>query len=203
MTFKKTEKEIIEAIVKYGDKENSMAKVLNLGELLEKRGIVIAFSHNCNYVFTDKQKYDYEDAKSLSYISELISLIKFLIDNRLITVLPIKIRDVLVLGRKKAKLRAPGYTEIEDAFLEVESTMGNWMDKATKEQMYWPSRYSEKMLPISTYLDCWFSVSQELKDLVKNGFKTEEQIRFVKQQRLTWLSIFVALLIGLLGIFCK
>jgi hypothetical protein len=48
-----------------------------------------------------------------------------------------------------------------------------------------------------------FSVSQELRELVKHNFKSEEEVRFVKQQRLTWISIVVALLIGLLGIFCK
>ena len=35
MTFKKTEKEIIRAIVIFGEKENSMAKVLNKSKLLE------------------------------------------------------------------------------------------------------------------------------------------------------------------------
>ena len=46
----------------------------------------------------------------------------------------------------------------------------------------------------------WFSISQELKDLVKNDFKTEEEIRFRKQQVLTWISIVLATIIGLLGI---
>ena len=54
-------------------------------------------------------------------------------------------------------------------------------------------------MPISKTLTAWFSVSQELKDLVKHGFKTEEQRRFSKQQWLTWISILVALSIGILG----
>jgi len=54
MTFKKTEKEIIKAIVKYGEKEHSMAKVLNKSKLLENRGLVIAFASNRSYVFSDK-----------------------------------------------------------------------------------------------------------------------------------------------------
>ena len=56
MTFKKTEKEIIKAIVKFGEKENSMAKVLNESKLLEKRGIVIAFASSRNYAFFDKNE---------------------------------------------------------------------------------------------------------------------------------------------------
>lgn len=195
--FKKTEKEILKAIVKFGEKDNSMAKVLNKSQLLEKRGIVIAFASGRNYVFCDKQKYDWEDAKGISYIAELISLIRFLVENRLITILPINLREVHVLGRQKARLAKPGYTEIDDAILEVDSNMGNWIDKTTNQQTYWPSCYEEKVLPISTYLECWFSVSQDLRDIVEHGFKTEDQIRFAKQQRLTWTSIAVTGFIGL------
>ena len=200
MTFKKSEKEIIKAIVKYGEKDNSMAKVLNKSQLLEKKGIVIAFASGRNYVFRDKKKYDWEDAKAISYVAELISLIRFLVDNRLITILPINLREAHVLGRQQARLARPGYTEVDDAILEVDSNMGNWIDKATNEQTYWPSCYEERVLPISTYLECWFSVSQELRDLVDNNFKSEEQIRFEKQQFLTRLSIIVAIILGLLGI---
>ncbi len=200
MTFKKSEKEIIKAIVKYGEKDNSMAKVLNKSQLLEKKGIVIAFASGRNYVFCDKKKYDWEDANAISYVAELISLIRFLVDNRLITILPINLREAHVLGRQQARLARPGYTEVDDAILEVDSNMGNWIDKATKEQTYWPSCYEERVLPISTYLECWFSVSQELRDLVDNNFKSEEQIRFEKQQLLTRVSIIVAIILGLLGI---
>lgn len=199
MKFKKTEKEIIKAIVKYGENEQSMAKVLNKGKLLENRGIVIAFASGRNYIFSDKQKYDWEDAIAVSYISELISLINYLIDNRLITILPINVKEVHAVGRHHSKPYRPGYLEVDDAILEVDSNMGNWIDKATNEQTYWPSCYSEKELPISTYLQCFFSVSQELKELVKHNFKTEEQRRFSKQQFATWVSIAVAIILGLLG----
>lgn len=200
MTFKKSEKEIIKAIVKYGEKDNSMAKVLNKSQLLEKKGIVIAFASGRNYVFRDKKKYDWEDANAISYVAELISLIRCLVDNRLITILPINLREAHVLGRQQARLARPGYTEVDDAILEVDSNMGNWIDKATKEQTYWPSCYEERVLPISTYLECWFSVSQELRDLVDNNFKSEEQIRFEKQQLLTWISIGVTAFIGIAGL---
>lgn len=200
MTFKKTEKEIIKAIVKYGEKEHSMAKVLNKSKLLENRGLVIAFASGRSYVFSDKQKYEWEDAKAISYISELISLLKYLIANRLITILPINLREVFAVGRQHSKPYRPGYLEVDDAILDVDSNMGNWIDKATNEQTYWPSCYSDKELPISAYLESFFSVSQELKDLVKSDFKTEEQIRFEKQQRLTWISIAVAGAVGLLSL---
>lgn len=46
-----------------------------------------------------------------------------------------------------------------------------------------------------------YAVSQELRELVKNGFKTEEDIRYRNQQIATWVSIVVAFFIGLAGIF--
>lgn len=202
MTFKNTEKEIIKAIVKYGDKMNSMAQVINESQLLEKRGIVIAWgAHgtNCSYVFLDKQKYDWEDNKALGYISEMISLIRLLIDNRLITLIPVNSRGSDVIGRRKYQLARPGWIELEDAMIDVDSNMGQWIDNL-HQQAYWPSCYPEQVLSTSQFLDCWFSVSQELKVLVKNGFKSEEQIRFIKQQRLTWISIAVTGFIGLAGL---
>jgi hypothetical protein len=200
MAFKKTEKDILKAIVKYGEGEHSMAKVLNKSKLLEKNGIVIAFGSNRNYVFYDKNKYDWEDGNALSYVSELISLIKHLIDNRLITILPDNVRYTHVIGRQNSRLAKMYHIEVDDAFLEVESNMGNWIDKRTNEQTYWPNCFSEQEIPISQYLECSFSISQELRDLVKNDFKSEEQIRFQKQQRLQWVSIFVTGIIGLAGL---
>ena len=200
MAFKKTEKDILKAIVKYGEGEHSMAKVLNKSKLLEKNGIVIAFGSNRNYVFYDKNKYDWEDGNALSYVSELISLIKHLIDNRLITILTDNVRYTHVIGRQNSRLAKMYHIEVDDAFLEVESNMGNWIDKRTNEQTYWPNCFSEQEIPISQYLECSFSISQELRDLVKNDFKSEEQIRFQKQQRLQWVSIFVTGIIGLAGL---
>lgn len=205
MTFKKTEKEILKAMVKYGSKDCSIANVLNKSRLLEDRGIVMAFENNRNYVFLDKQKYDYEDVNAVGYITELISLIKYLIENRLITILPINTRETLVVGRRNSRYAKPGYIVVDDAFLEVESNMGDWIDRATRQQTYWPNSYSEREFPLSKYLECSFSVSQELRDLVKHDFKTEKERRFRTQVRLTWISITVSIIIGLcsliIGVF--
>ena len=200
MAFKKTEKDILKAIVKYGEGERSMAIVINKSRLLEKMGIVVAFGHNRNHVFYDKQKYDWNDPFALSYLTELISLIKYLIDSRLITVLPKRVRYIHVIGRQNSRLAKLEYIEVDDAYLEVESNMGNWIDKITREQTYWPNSFSEQELPLSKYLECSFSLSLELRDLVKNDFKTEEQVRFLKQQRLQWVSIIVTGIIGLAGL---
>lgn len=199
MMFKKTEKEIIKAIVKYGGEVKSLAEVINKSQLLEDRGIVIAFASGRNYVFLDKLKYEWDDNRAQSYISEFISLIQYLIEERFITIINKNERGSLVLGRMKAKWARPDWIAVEDAMLYVEGSMGEWCDE-NGEQTYWPNCYSEQQLPVSRFLDCWFSVSQELKKLVKNDFKSEDQIRFAKQQRLTWISIAVTGFIGLAGL---
>ena len=196
MNFKKTEKEIIKTIVKYGGDVKSLSEVLNKSELLEKKGIVVAFESNQSYVFFDKEKYDYDDKQPLGYLTELISILKYLIANRLITVLPIGEQVSLVIGRKESRYGRIDCIETYDAIIFVGDRY-NWMDKKTRDQTYWPCRYSEKELPLYNYLNCWFSVSQELKDLVRHNFKSEEEVRFQKQQRLTWISIAVAVVIGL------
>lgn len=199
MTFKKSEKDIIKAIVKYGGEVKSLAKIINKSQLLESRGIVIAFASGRNYVFLDKNKYEWDDKRALGYVYEFISLLQYLADNRLISFHGNNDSGTIVLGRKQAKWVKPNYIAVEDALLEVEGNMGNWYD-VNNRQTYWPNCYLEQELPIARYLDCWLSVSQELKDLVKNNFKTEEQIRFDKQQRLTWISIAVAGGVGVLSL---
>ena len=84
----------------------------------------------------------------------------------------------------------------------------NWYHEG--EQKCWPFVFDEDQMPLSHFFNFPFCVSQELKELVKHNFKTEEQRRFDKQQRLTWISIIVAfvvgissLIIGVIGILCK
>lgn len=199
MTFKKTEKEIIKVIIKHGGDIKSLSEVLNKSGLFEKKGIVVAFDGNQSYLFFDKQKYDYDEKRPLGYVAELISLLKYLIQNRLITLLPIREQVSLVIGRKVSRYARLDAIETEDAIIKVGSRC-DWIDKKTHDQTYWPESYSEHELPLYEYLNCWFSVSQELKDLVKHNFKSEEQVRFQKQQRLTWISIAVAGVIGLLSL---
>lgn len=196
MNFKKTEKEIIKTIVKYGGDVKSLSEVLNKSELLEKKGIVVAFESNQSYVFFDKEKYDYDDKQPLGYLTELVSILKYLINNRLITLLPSRGKEYLVIGRKESRYARIDCIETYDAYILVGSRH-DWIDKKSHSQTYWPVFCTEKELPLYCYLNCWFSVSQELKDLVKHNFKSEEEVRFQKQQRLTWISITVAVVIGI------
>jgi len=204
MTFKKTEKEIIKAIVKYGGEVKSLVDVLNESKILEKRGIVIMPYDNRCYIFLHKDKFsesDIDEKRGLGYVTELVSLIHLLIKERLIVIIPARDCPSPVIGKRLAMQAAPEYISINHGkeYISLRYRDVNWCDRAG-HQIAWPLWLPLESLPVDKLLMPWFSVSQELKNLVKNNFKTEDEIRYRNQQVLTWISIISATIIGLLGI---
>lgn len=201
MTFKKTEKEIIKAIVKYDGKAKSLAEVFNKSKLLEKKGIGIVQYGGKNMVFLRRDLYDdWFHNDGLGYIAELLSLIDTLIKQKFLVMIPFCTEGTLVIGAEKSKWHRLEIILVNgNEYICVADRNENWFD-ANRQQKYWPYTYSERELPIGNTFNMAFSVSQELRELVKHNFKSEEEVRFVKQQRLTWISIAVAAAIGLLGI---
>lgn len=201
MTFKNTEKEIIKAIVKYEGQAKSLAEVLNKSKLLEKKGIGIVQYGGKNMIFLKKEVYDdWFHNDGLGYVAELLSLIDTLAKRKYIVLIPFCTNHTLVIGTENAKWLKPEVISVNgNEFICLEDRCENWLD-SSGGQKYWPCKYTERELPIGNTFYTAFSVSQELRELVKHDFKTEEEIRFRKQQRLTWISIILATLIGLLGI---
>ena len=202
MTFKKSEKEIIRTIVKYGGEDDkSLAEVLNASKLLECKGIAIISQSSRNYVFLDKKHYDYEESnKAFGCIAEIMSLISMLIENRLIVPITFATSFTYEIGVDGFKGIKPDlYTTKAGEMICLSVRNVNWFD-GNNQQKCWPFCFSEKEMPMNHFFRFPFSVSQELKDMVKNDFKSEEQIRFEKQQFLTRVSILVAIILGLLGI---
>lgn len=201
MTYKKTEKEIIKAIVQYDGKAKSLAEVLNKSKLLEKRGIGIVQYGGNNIIFLDKDKYDdWEDTEGMGYVAELLSLIDTLIKQKYLVMIPFCTDDTLVIGAEESKWSRPDVIVVNGVEqICVAERYENWLD-AKGEQKYWPHVFSERELPIGNTFNMAFAVSQELRELVKHHFKSEEEVRFRKQQWLTWISIAVAAAIGILGI---
>lgn len=203
MAFKKTEKEIIRAIVKYGEKEKSIADILNRSGILEKRGIVLLPKQTGNHIFLDKSKYnDSEDKKGLGYVAELISLIDMLVEKKYLVPIPHHFGNVLVVGRKEAKYATIGKISLDQGqeFILGENDKRDFVNN-NGQQTHWSNTFSEQHCHINHIMHSWYAVSEELKELVKHNFRTPEEIRFCKQQWATWISIFVAIAIGMLGLF--
>lgn len=201
MTYKKTEKEIIKAIVQYDGKAKSLAEVLNKSKLLEKRGIGIVQYGGNNIIFLDKDRYDdWEDTEGMGYVAELLSLIDTLIKQKYLVMIPFCTDDTLVIGAEESKWSRPDVIVVNGIEqICVAERYEIWLD-AKGEPKYWPHVFPERELPIGNTFNMVFSVSQELRELVKHHFKSEEEVRFRKQQWLTWISIAVAAAIGILGI---
>ncbi len=199
MKFKKTEKEIIKTIVKYGGDVKSLADVINKSHLLEKRGIAI-IPDNKHIIYLKKSMYqDWDDKEAFGYIADFVSLISYLIDNRLIVTIPFRESIPLVIGKEKSEYgRNCIVINNGEGIITADQEFFNWYEN--NQQAYWPCTVSEEYMPISKTLTSWFSVSQELKDLVNHNFKTEEERRFIKQQQLTWISIAVTAFIGIAGL---
>ena len=203
MTYKNTEKEIIKAIVKYGEKTSTLADVINKSRLFEKRGVAIVRKDGNNIVYLRNEKYDMESEHiGLGYIAEFLSLVDTLIQQRHLVMIPCQKSNTFVYGAEQNN-----WQQLDILFVNKNERISfefpkGWFN-VKGEQIRWPIYFTDNDLNIGNKLNLAFTVSQELKDLVKNNFKSEEQIRFEKQQLATWISIGVALFIGLLGIFCN
>lgn len=199
--WKESEKEILKAIVKYKGKEPTLAKVFNKSKLLEKRGVGIVQYGGNNIIFLNRDIYDdWEDTEGMGYVAELLSLIDTLINQKYLVMIPFCTDDTLVIGAEESRWYKPEYISVnKNEFICVDDHYENWLD-AEGQQLYWPYVFSEKELPIGDTFNMAFSVSQELKELVKHKFKSEEERRFRKQQLLTWISIGVTAFIGIAGL---
>lgn len=87
-------------------------------------------------------------------------------------------------------------------------------DDDYKVYAYLAIQIREEVSGIGNELETWvnssYHVTQNLRDFVKNGFKTQEQLQYEKNKNLTWISITVSIVIGLasliigcIGIYIK
>jgi hypothetical protein len=137
----------------------------------------------------------------LGYVVEIVSLIQLVIEKRLIVIVPYRFRPSLVIGKTNSEWHKPEVISIDKGkeYITLGYRNVNWLN-AEGKQIGWTKYCSDDVLPMNKLLTPWFVVSQELIDLVKNKFKSEEDIRFRNQQILTWFSIISSIIIGLLGI---
>lgn len=206
MRFTKTEKTYIKTIVKYSANANSLADAINKSGILEKRGWnIVRTDDRKYYLFFRQDKYSYEDERLLmGELAELLALLDKLYNERLLIAFPSSCNTPLVIGKENVKsYRLDSYSVDNGKEYIVYSQFGfGWYDK-NKESMYDWCDCTDMVLSHERMFFSAYYVSQELRELVKHNFKSEEDIRFSKQQWLTWVSIGVALIIGLLGIFIK
>lgn len=107
-----------------------------------------------------------------------------------------------VIGKKQAEYLKPNIILVDGKdYIVTEGIDGPNYFNSNKQQAYWPKTFPDNhfKLPVSK-LAYSYSISQELKGLVKHNFRSEEEIRFSKQQFVSWVAIGVSLLLGILGV---
>lgn len=203
MKFSKEEQEIIKAFVDYENISENIAEAFNISGLLEKRGIAIVNADDTTLVFfrMDMHPNFFPNAK-YPYIPLLLNLIEKLVQNGSVIFGDSVYTDPLVIGARYSRWENPNTLAVNNTeVIILKGLHKGWYDKINKQMVYWEwNEYGDQLKRVCHYLHSNFSVSEELKELVKNDFKTDEEIRFAKQQFATWLSIGVAILLGTLGI---
>lgn len=202
MKYSKEEQEIIKILVKYSNKGGNIAAVFNFTQLFEKRGLGIVSASGEDLLFFRKDLYpDFFPDKGSPYIYMLLNLLEQLIDKRLLILGNSITSAPLVIGALASRWERPNVLVVnESEVIILEGFNKGWYDANGKEIYNWDDDRSGRLAKLTNYLYHSYSVSEELKDLVKHNFKTEEQIRFVKQQIMTWFSIGLSTLLGILGL---
>ena len=202
MKFSKDEQEIIKILVEYSNKGGNIAAVFNFTQLFEKRGLGIVRAGSKELLFFRKDLHpNFFPGNGSPYISMLLNLLEQLIDKRLLILGNSITSAPLVIGALASRWERPNVLVVnESEVIVLERPYRGWYDANRREKYNWDDDCDGHLAKLNYYLYHSYSVSEELKDLVKHNFKTEDQIRFAKQQRSNWIGIGVAILIGILGI---
>ena len=202
MKFSKEEQKIVKAIVQCENQGGNLALALNYSQLLEKQGVGIVCINNENLVFLRKNLYsDYFSNNGRGYVNTFLNLIEKLEKNNHLLCERTTYSQPLVIGATSSEWVKKGVIAVNgDEALVLEGPYKGWYG-ADRQEKYWMyNDWSKQLSSISRFLYSNYCVSEELKELVKNNFKTDEEIRFAKQQWMTWISIGVSALLGILGI---
>ena len=143
----------------------------------------------------------YHDWDNIGYLAELLSVIDSLLTGRDILLISQK-GPCHVIGKKQAEYIKLNVILVDGKdYIVTEGIDGPNYFNSNKQQAYWPNTFPDNhfKFPVSK-LAYSYSISQELKELVKHNFKSEEEIRFSKQQFVSWVAIGVSLLLGILGV---
>ena len=202
MKFSKEEQKIVKAIVKCENQGGNLAMALNYSRLLEKHGVGIVDADCEKIVFLRKDLYPnfFPFNDNAPYVSTLLNLIEKLVKNGHIICGECYVKP-LVIGAMRSEWIKPGVIAVNgNEVIIIEGPSKGWYGADNQEKYFWWDKWDSQLSEVSNYLHSEYFVSEELKELVKNDFKTDEEIRFAKQQWATWISIAVAIILGILGI---
>lgn len=183
--FTNREKDIIKQLVSARSIDETC-----LASILDKNMGVIALEWDESY---STLKLIFEKGtngeEKFNLLCEMLFLIRFLEENRYISLYGVELTDDKRLYNRRK------YKRDEDGryFVSVMGGLGGFLQGAFEIN-------SNIGKILEHYYLSFFYVSEALRDLVKNDFKTEEQIQFEKSYHLSRKSLNLAFWIGLLSL---
>jgi hypothetical protein len=143
--------------------------------------------HEVHFAFTqtsnqDTRIFNKKMCLATERIVQTINLLNYLLDNAYVsTYYPAHGKTVL------------GYIGIEELVLKYRQ------DNSSFYRTRLPDGPSAEFL--FDYIDRFFVCTEALKDYVRNGFRTDEQIRHRQNIIAAWVAIGIAIVLGIIGIF--
>lgn len=206
--FNKREQRVIDIIANLGiENTDTFSKILQEKYFTEESGRILIINHVTKDVllYLSVEKFDNitQRAKAIGEFWELVSLISYLINERFLTILDIK-------SNSKMDFMYQGFsagiqsTSTSISFQEKDGTSSLIMsDKITKSDgsiSFKSLSFKDLYEPICKNLTGVIYPTEGLVFLASHKFKTEEDIKFRKQYFISWVSIGIAFLIGLISI---
>lgn len=210
--FNEREKKIIMDLTSISYKETDTFSLFLQTEFFTREShmaLLVFNKFNKAALYIQKEKFDdLEERKQLYFhFLELLMLLNYLESKRYISF--ISHADFLdgELSIMGATFTKPGIVDKTQVFLNDKEYFNSdtpYLIYETDE-----NRITYEGIPLSNQVyqivtPKYFGVyliSEELREFVKNDFKTKEDLRFQKQQIVAWVGIGVALLLGIIGVF--
>ncbi len=170
--------------------------------------LFVLVKQNISMLYFKKEIFDDIEKRKqeLGEFLELISLIKYLTENRYVTIFDVDKKDASLYILKQDFVSIEISNNLQ--FIHngnVLTINPNKPENITNEkgEIIYSGLILQKSINdfILEYFTGLAYVSEDLKYFVKNNFKTKDDKRFINTQFATWISIFLATIIGLYSIF--
>lgn len=212
--FNKREKEIISMLAKVNLANTDFFSFFlqkNYFTTKSKKALFVLTKQKTVLLYLEKDLYNdlTKRKEELGKLFELLSLIIYLKENRYITIYPnpeVLKSDLHVMRDDFNSIS----TTVEDSSKVLLNNEGFFLRTGNPENIY-DSKNNIAFIAVSLGENVYnliienfmglLYVSEELVELTKRNFKSQEDIRFKKQQIATWVSIFIALFLGLWGVY--
>lgn len=184
------EKKIIQAML-IREKPDDVCVVNLINKVLSI--YVIAWSPDYDVVsFVIHKSEDYDQTRNKLF--DIITLLRFLDENQYIGIFPSKVNHGNMLY-DHSKYEVKRFGEGLNVWFKLSYKNGeNIDDIKMQNEVNGIGRYIEK------YVNSTFHVTQELRDYVANGFRTDEEIRFQKERKIAIAGVVIAILTSLCSI---